>query len=69
MKIEKSGDLIFWTYFMFDWNQVRQGASEQKCISCGRPMNSVETITDSKGLQYGGVVCHNCKSLIWFRKG
>lgn len=59
---------MFWTYFMIDWTKVRQGASDQKCTTCGLLMKSVETVTDGKGLEYDGVVCHNCKSVIWFRK-
>ncbi len=67
LKIEKSGDLIYWTYFMIDWSRVKQGASDQTCTNCGGPMKSVEMVVDGKGLHYGGVVCHTCKSLVWLK--
>lgn len=67
MKIERSGDLVFWTYHMVDWRKVGQNTSDKQCVECHGPMNSVEQITDSKGLKYDGLVCHSCKRVIWFR--
>ncbi len=68
MKIENASDLIFWTYYMLDWTKVKQGRSGTSCLRCGRKMNAVEAVTDKKGFAYDGLVCHNCKSLLWFKK-
>ncbi len=67
MKIERSGDLIFWTYFMMDWSKTKQSPSGQKCLKCGAPMKSLEAVTDNKGRSYQGTVCHNCKQLLWVK--
>jgi len=67
VKIERSGDLIFWTYFMVNWDKVKQSPSDQKCVQCGRAMNRVEPVRDSKGLEYDGYVCHEDKRVVWTR--
>jgi len=68
LRIEKAGDLIFWTYYMIDWEKVTQENSTKPCMQCGRMMNAVETVTDSSGLAYDGLVCHGCKRLLWVRR-
>ena len=68
MKIERAGDLIYWTYYMIDWGEVRQGSSDRPCMNCGRMMNTVEAVTDGRGSSYDGLVCHNCKTLLWVKK-
>ncbi len=67
MRIDKSGDLIFQTYYMVDWNHVKQEASDVKCAECGSGMNRVEPAVDSKGQKYDGYVCHTDKRLLWVR--
>ena len=68
MRIENAGDLIFWTYYMIDWEKVTQGSSTKPCMQCGRVMNTVEAVTDSRGLAYEGLACHSCKRLLWVRR-
>ncbi len=67
MKIEKAGDLIYWTYFMINWDKVKQSPSDQKCSECGSTMNKTEQAVDSKGQRYDGYVCHTDKRLIWVK--
>jgi len=67
LKIERSGDLIYWTYFMIDWGKAKQYPTDRKCQECGAEMQRVEPITDAKGTAYDGYVCHNNKVLIWVR--
>jgi len=69
MKIERSGDLIFWTYHMVNWGKVVQTKSDQRCVQCGGQMNAVEAVGDEKGLVYEGLVCHNCKRVLWVKRG
>ncbi len=67
MKIDNAGDLIYWTYFMVDWEKVRQEDTDQRCAECGGPMKKVEPAVDSKGQSYDGYVCHRDKRLVWAR--
>jgi DNA-directed RNA polymerase subunit RPC12/RpoP len=67
VKIENAGDLIFFTYFMIDWEKVGQTPSDQKCAECGRSMMKSEPAVDSKGQKYDGYVCHTDKRLIWIK--
>ena len=69
MRIERSSDLIYWTYFMIDWGKTEQYLSEQKCMQCGGPMKRVEPVTDKKGVSFDGLVCHSCRRVIWARTG
>ena len=68
MKIEKAGDLIFWTYYMLDWKTVEQTPSGQKCVQCGGEMLRVGPMEDSKGKKYDGMVCHSCKLVLWVKR-
>ena len=68
VKIEHSGDLIYHTYHMVDWKKAEQRQSEVRCLQCGGKMNEVEAITDNSGRSYDGLVCHNCKRVLWVRK-
>jgi len=67
VKIERAGDLINWTYFMINWEKVKQTPSDQKCAECGNPMLRAEQAIDSKGKRYDGYVCHTDKRLIWVK--
>jgi hypothetical protein len=67
LKIEKAGDLIFWTYYMFDWSKVGQRPSGFDCAECGRPMLLGEQAVDAKGQKYDSYVCHNDKRLTWVK--
>ncbi|MBI3859358.1 MAG: hypothetical protein HY296_03850 [Thaumarchaeota archaeon] len=67
MKIDKAGDLIYWTYYMIDWKKVVQEPSDRRCQQCGKPMQKVEAVTDAKGASYDGYVCHGDKVLVWVR--
>lgn len=69
MRIESSSDLIFLTYYMMEWGKVKQSKSNNKCVQCGSEMNYIEDVIDRKGNVYGGLVCHKCKRVIWFKKG
>ena len=68
MRIEKAGDLIFWTYYMIDWSRVQQSPSDVKCAECGRPMNLSEPAVDPRGQVFDGYVCHADKKLVWVRR-
>lgn len=67
MKPEEGGDLIHLTYFMVDWKKVKQRPSDIRCADCGRPMDIVEPVADSKGRKYDGYVCHADKRLLWVK--
>lgn len=69
VKIDKGSDLIYWTYFMVDWKKVKQSPSGQRCVQCGEEMSSAGPVEDAKGAEYDGLVCHNCKRVIWARRG
>ncbi len=68
MKLERSGDLIYWTYFMFDWQKEEQHPSDRVCQGCGKTMGRVGPVSDAKGTQYDGYVCHVDKILLWVRR-
>ena len=55
------------TYHMMKWDQVKQQESDQKCTICGRPMMKTEIMTDGKGVNYEGYVCHSDKQVTWLR--
>jgi hypothetical protein len=59
---------LFLTYFMLDWSEVSQSPSATKCVSCGGAMMGVEPVRDKKGKVFEGIVCHNCKTVLWTRK-
>jgi uncharacterized protein with PIN domain len=68
MEIDDSSALIHYTYYMMDWVKVSQEPSATKCLSCGGTMMSVEPARDKKGVVFDGIVCHNCKTLLWARR-
>lgn len=68
MKIERSSDLIFQTYYMVDWKTAKQRPSEHNCMKCGGPLQWVEPVKDSRGLIYDGLVCHPCKQILWVKR-
>ena len=57
------------TYHMMKWEEVEQSESDQKCTLCGRPMMKTEVITDEKGTDYEGFVCHFDRQVTWMRVG
>ncbi len=59
---------LFLTYHMMDWKKLSQEPSETSCFSCGGKMMRVEPIKDQKGVVFEGLVCHNCKTVLWSRK-
>jgi len=67
MKVGTADELIFWTYFMMDWNKVRQTKSDHNCSECGAPMNKAEQAIDSKGQKFDCYVCHADKRVIWLK--
>ena len=69
MDIDDAGDLIFQTYYMMDWMKAVQTPSEDRCVTCGRPMMKVESVRDRRGASYEGRVCHGCKALFWLKEG
>ena len=68
MEIDDSSALIYQTYYMMDWRNVRQEPSDTTCVSCGQKMMSVEPVKDKRGLVFEGLVCHKCKTVLWARK-
>lgn len=67
MRVEKAGDLIYWTYYMIDWNKVKQEESGVKCADCGKPMKKTEPAVDAEGKSYDGYVCHSDKRVVWMK--
>ena len=57
------------TYHMMKWDEVKQFESNQKCTLCGKPMMQTEVITDDKGANYEGFVCHSDKQVTWVKAG
>jgi len=60
---------MFLTYFMMKWDEVEQHESSQMCTLCGKPMMQTEPVTDEKGANYEGYVCHPDKQITWVRVG
>jgi uncharacterized protein with PIN domain len=69
MKVERPGDLIYLTYFMIDWEEVRQSPAERPCLQCGQQMSKLEASVGKGNLSYAGLVCHGCKRILWVRQG
>jgi hypothetical protein len=67
MRVESAGDLIYFTYFMVKWDDVKQERSDVSCTNCGRPMNRAEPAVDSKGQKYDCYVCHTDKQVVWVK--
>ena len=59
---------MFMTYYMLKWDEVPQTPSDRTCLSCGLPMKRVDDVKDDKGLEYYGLVCHGCKTVLWMKK-
>jgi len=57
------------TYFMMNWDEVKQIPSDQECSQCGRIMNLVEPPLSYKGQKYDGYVCHTDKRVFWVKAG
>ncbi len=55
------------TYHMLDWGAVKQEESDQKCTLCGRPLMRTETVTDGRGPEFVGYVCHQDKQVTWLK--
>ena len=60
---------MFLTYYMLKWNEVKQRDSSHRCTICGKPMQQTEILTDEKGQDYEGFVCHVDKQVTWVRAG
>jgi hypothetical protein len=58
---------VFLTYFMIEWDKIEQYDTDQKCTECGRPMKRTENVTDDKGQNYEGYVCHADRRVTWVR--
>ncbi len=58
---------MFLTYFMMKWDDVKQRKSDQRCTICGKLMMQTEVVTDEKGVEYEGFVCHADKQVTWLR--
>jgi len=58
---------MFLTYFMVKWDEVTQSRSDQKCTLCGQPLMRTEVVTDEKGANYEGYVCHEDRQVTWVR--
>jgi uncharacterized protein with PIN domain len=69
VKIERAGDLIYVTYFMVNWKEEKEGPSDRRCAECGKSMGRLEATVGEGEMNYEGLVCHNCKRLIWLRNG
>ena len=60
---------MFLTYYMVKWEDVKQQESNLKCVLCGKQLMQTELITDQKGTDYEGYVCHSDKQVTWSRVG
>jgi uncharacterized protein with PIN domain len=69
MKVERAGDLMFVTYYMVRWDEELQFSSREACAGCRNQMKRIEAEVGEKGLGYDGLVCHNCKRIVWVRNG
>jgi len=58
---------MFLTYHMVRWEELEQHDSEQKCALCGKPLKRTEVVTDGKGLDYEGYVCHSDRQVTWVK--
>jgi len=58
---------MFLTYFMMKWEDVKQYETSQRCTICGRNLMRTEVVTDGKGVDYEGYVCHQDKQVTWVR--
>jgi hypothetical protein len=58
---------MFLTYFMVNWDQMKQHESDQKCTDCSQTMLRTEAVVDQKGQAYEGYVCHKDKRVTWVR--
>jgi len=52
---------------MVRWEELEQHDSEQKCALCGKPLKRTEVVTDGKGLDYEGYVCHSDRQVTWVK--
>jgi uncharacterized protein with PIN domain len=68
VKIERAGDLMFVTYFMVNWKKENVSPSLKRCTECGNGMGILEAVVGEGEVEYEGLVCHNCKRLVWLRK-
>ena len=67
VKLERAGDLVYWTYHMLDWKALEQSPSDQKCVQCGEQMVTVGPVEDAGGSKYEGLACHSCRRVLWVR--
>lgn len=58
---------MFLTYHMMKWDGIEQRGSEQKCTVCGGVLMRTELVTDEKGTNYEGFVCHRDKQVTWVK--
>ncbi len=65
MKVDISPMLL--TYYMVRWEEMEQHDSEQKCTLCGKTLMRTEIITDKRGSNYEGYVCHSDRQVTWVR--
>jgi uncharacterized protein with PIN domain len=68
MRIEDASELIFMTYYMVEWDKVKQKLSDERCVECGNYLYITEKIEDVKGTVYRGSVCHKCKRVLWLKE-
>ena len=58
---------MFVTYFMVDWKEEKVRPSGRLCTECGNEMGSLEANVGAGQTAFEGLVCHNCKRLVWLR--
>lgn len=58
---------MFLTYFMVKWDDLGQQESDQRCAICGRKLMRTDLVTDEKGVNYEGFVCHGDRQVTWVR--
>ena len=58
---------LWLTYHMMKWDGVKQTESDQRRTLCGRALMRTEILTDDKGIDYVGYVCHPDKHVTWVR--
>lgn len=60
---------MYLTYFMINWRDAEQSRAEEHCMQCSRQMSKLEVLVGKENLIYAGLVCHNCKRVLWVKSG
>jgi hypothetical protein len=67
LNIEDTSELIYVTYYMIEWDKVKQELSEMKCVECGNALYETEYFEDKRKKRFRGMVCHKCRRVLWLK--